>query len=316
MKKYLLFPTYTSSWSLDPQYVLCGSPRIVILEPISNASTFLWEQIEPNPSLFPVSIIPNNTSKNVSIVIPNDISNNILLRVTLNGDTTNYKYVEVIPLLVDKLYNFNKGQGLMTFSNTLNDPISLITAPYLPLGSQAILYTNNTQLTGVRFKGQDYRNGFLESIEVSKNSVFIDNISINRDLYNFSYEPRLNININTDYEFLKKWKDIKVISQEVNLLKQKVQLIYPTIIADEFSSSFSKGEALISFERIPYLFQNVPNIDNITNNFSKGQALISFERIPFLVDNYYLQDNITNNFNKGQALMSFERIPYTSTIIG
>jgi hypothetical protein len=316
MKKYLLFPTYTSSWSLDPQYVLCGSPRIVILEPISNASTFLWEQIQPDPLISPVSIIPNNTSKNVSIVIPNDITSNILLRVTLNGDTSNYKYVEVIPLLVDKFYNCSRGQSLATTNNTLNDPINLIMAPYLPLGSQAIFYTSNSQLTGVRFKGQDYRNGYIESIDVSKNSVFVDNISINRDLYNFSYESRLNINVNTDYKFLKKWESINVVSEEIDTLKQKLQISYPTIIADEYISNFGKGSSLLTFERVPYLFQNISGEEDIVNNFNKGQSLMTYERIAFLVDNYYLEEDITNNFSKGQSLMTYERTPYTSTIIG
>lgn len=321
MKKYIFFPTYNSSWILDPQYVLCGNPRTAFLSPISNASTFLWEQIEPDPLTDPISILPNNTSKNITIVIPNTISTNIRLRVTLNGDNTDYKYVDINPLIVDKAIGFSFGSGLAGSDNTLNAPLSLLLAPYPPTGPQVIYYTNNTQTTGVRILGQSYRQTYIDKVEVySSTNTFIQEVDVfktfNETMYDKVLDDRINININTSYNLLKKWLDIKVLSQSIAPIQQKVDLTYPYFIADEYMSSFSTGTGLVSFLRTPYLVQNIADIDNIYNNFSTGTGLTAFTRVPYLVQNLSEIDIIQNNFSAGTGLISYTRIPYTSTIIG
>lgn len=254
MKKYLFFPTYEAEWSLDPQYVLCGDPRTAILTPISNASTFLWEQIEPDPLTQPITILPNNNSKDVTIIIPNTISTNIKLKVTLNGDINDYRYVIVIPLIVDDIFSLSRGSGLVYNNNTLNDPINLMLAPYPPAGPQAIQYTSSSQSTGVRLLTQYYRQGYISSIDVLTNTnSFITNVNVFRNaLYDFSAENRININVNKDYKFLKNWTNVKVFSEEIISIPQSIKIEYPTFIADDYANSFSRGSGLGSSVITPY----------------------------------------------------------------
>jgi hypothetical protein len=145
VKRYLHFPSLSYTWNLtSPQYVICGSPlRFVTLNPTSNASTFLWEQIEPDPLINAVTITPNNTSKDIVVAIPVGITTNIVLKVTLNGDTNNSKLITIIPFLIDNLNNFSRGNSNSIYNNTLNDPINYQLVPIVSDGPQAIFFTTN-----------------------------------------------------------------------------------------------------------------------------------------------------------------------------
>lgn len=323
MKRYLFFPTYQSDWFLEPQYVLCGSPRTATLSPVSNATTYLWEQIEPNPLTDPVTIIPNNTSKNVIIIIPNNIQSNIRLRVTLNGDTNNYKFVDIVPLLVDNINNFSKGGSLLAYNNTLNDPITITLAPYPPDGPQVIQYTNNNQTTGIRLNSVNYtyRNTFAQFIDVIDSNNNTTSVSVFKSITDLTTpDTRLNLNVNTNYTFIKRWLDIKVLSQELESSNQQILMSYPNYIADEYAKTFNKGASLLTFNRVPFTVQNIFNLEDISSssNFNKGGSLLSFNRVPFTLQNLSdNNDNISSSiFNKGASYLSFNRIPFTSTIIG
>lgn len=309
MKRYLLFQSLESDFNLTtPQYVLCGNPRVATLNPTSNATTYLWEQIQPDPLIIPITIVPNNTSKDVQVLIPSNITEEVILRITLNGNTNNYQYVTIDPLLKDKPYQASKGKlGIISFDNTLNNLLQFRFVPIPSDGSQAINFTTNGQQTGVQFLPQYYRNAYTESININSESTPINIINENR-----TKQP-----INTNILITKNWQKLTVVSQPIVPVNQIISLSFPAIIADEITTnSYSKGKALISFTRTPYLVQNINNIDIITNNTAKGKALISFTRIPYSAQNLNNIENITNNTSKGKAVISFTRTPYTSNVIG
>ena len=98
MKRYLFFPDATPiTWSITTPIVNHNpdSSRTVNLNPTSNAITYLWEQIEPDPNVTYATITPNNTTKNIVVTMPVGV-NTVRYRVTLNGNTSNYKYVDIL----------------------------------------------------------------------------------------------------------------------------------------------------------------------------------------------------------------------------
>lgn len=98
MKRYLFFPDATTTiWSIATPMVTYNpdSSRTVNLSSTSNATTYLWEQIEPDPNVTFATITPNNTTKNIVVTMPVGV-NIVRYRVTLNGNTSNYKYVDIL----------------------------------------------------------------------------------------------------------------------------------------------------------------------------------------------------------------------------
>ena len=315
MKRYLYFPAYKSDWNLAAQYILCGNPKIATLNPVSNASTYLWEQIEPNPLITPVIISPNNTSKNIVIVIPTTIASVIVLRVTLNGDTTNYKYVTIIPFLVDTLYPFTKGRVRVIHDNTLNNPVPLFLAPIPSLGPQIIRYTSPSQLTGVRFKSQDYRLGYTKGVTLNSLSLSTY-IPFIKNAYYSTPDIRVQLNVNTKFTLLKDWINVEVFSQEILPIDTTINMTYPNFIADDYILSISKGGVRALYDRIPYLVGKYNQIDILNTTFTKGGIRASYDRVPYSVARYNQIDAISSNFTKGGIRASFTRTPYTSNIVG
>ena len=307
MKRYLFFPTADNNFELvSPQFVLCGNPRTVTLNPISSASNFLWEQIQPDPLLFPVTFSPNNTSKNITISIPNTITTKVVLRITLNGNTSNYRFIEINTLLEDKISLFSKGvvSNIIT-DNTLNSEIPYIFVPIVSDGPQAIYYTNSSQETGIRFLSNYYRNAYTNSITINNTQTVLINP-----------ETRVKLNVNTYYSFLKNWLNLSVISQTVEAQNQSINL-NSTVIADEIvlSNTFNKGNAInIIQTRTPFKVDNYNLLEDITGTFNKGNSVnISYIRTPFTAITYNLLDNITGTFNKGNSINITQiRTPYTS----
>lgn len=311
MKRYLFFATSNSDFELiTPQFVLCGNPRTVTLNPISSASSFLWEQIQPDPLILPVTFSPNNTSKNIVVSIPNGVTTKVVLRVTLNGNTSNYIYIEINTLLEDKTTLFSKGViSNIINDNTLYSNIPYIFVPIVSDGPQAIYYTNNTQQTGIRFLSSYYRNAYTNSITINN----LQTVLINP-------ETRVKLNINTSYSLLKNWLNLSVISQTVEPQNQSIDL-NSTVIADEIilSNTFNKGNAInIVQTRTPFTVYNYNLLETITGSFNKGSSInISQTRTPFTVITYNLLETITSSFNKGNSInISQTRTPYTSNIVG
>jgi hypothetical protein len=320
VKRYLYFQTLNSSFDLlTPQYVFCGSPKIVALNPQSNAINFLWEQLEPNPLLFPVTFSPNNTSKDVTVIIPNNIVDEVKLKVTLNGDINNFRIVDIKLSLIDPVIGHSSGTGLVIHNNTLNDALPFVLAPIPLQGPQVINYTSNIQTTGVKFFSQSYRQSYTDKIDIyNNNNVFIQELDVFKTIYEDLLFPddRINLNVNTTYNILKKWTDIKVLSQEIVPIPQVISMSYPNIIADEYITSCASGTGLVSYSRTPFIVANQVLEESLNNDFSPGTGLVSYSRTPFTMANQLLEEILNNNFSPGTGLVSFTRTPYTSNIIG
>ena len=323
MKRYLYFPSSNSDWDAPRTvYILCGNPRIVIVTPITGASSFLWEQLTPDPLLFPVSFSPNNTSKNLSIIIPNNTPSPIKLRITLNGNTNNYKYLDIYTDLTDFPTTPIKGtSGNNYYSNTLEEPVPYVLAPYPPDGPQVIEVLNNT-LIGVQLLQVQYRLSLLESVRITDTT---DNSQQNINFiprvfpYN-NLDTRIKLKVNNNYTVKKTWSKKGVYSQEFLEEPYNTNLSpIPQYIADEYVTPILKGgTGNNSFAITPYTTRNESYIELFNINILKGgTGNNSFAITPYTTrtESYVETFNI-NILKGGTGNNILTRTPYTSNVVG
>lgn len=314
MSRFLFFPASSYSWQdLPVQSILCGSPRYAIINPISTATSYLWEQLEPDPLVSPVTILPNNTSKDITVLLPNSISSYVLLRVTLNGRTNEPKYVTINPLLEEFIKHFNKSSShSASIDNTLNNPVPINLAPIPSLGPTAQYINSSSSLIGIRLNSQSYRTGYTKGVTV--NSTYVP---FNFSLYNIPNETRTEISPNTLFTVLKDWINVKVFSQSIVPIATQVNIAYPSVIADDYISNLSKGSTIALLNRQPYSVLNLSTYDELNNVLSKSNTTTAqLTRTPYSVLNQNHLDGLVNNFTKGNTFFSFIRTPYSSNIVG
>ncbi len=323
MKRYLFFQTPNSDFELEtPQFALCGNPRVVVLSPNSNALTYLWQQIEPDPLLFPVTIFPNVNSKNITVSIPINTPSPIKLKVTLNGIDENI--IEINTGLVDNYYTaYRSTSNRHTWTNTLRDPIPYQLAPLPILGPQVVqVISGNT--TSIKVLNQSYRANFLKSISITDTSNNVTDI-LNYSILTSPYtnpDIRYNIKVNNLYLLTKNWARQEVFSEDITNIPFNINLPnLPFYVADEYNRFTSRGTSTRHiFNRQPFTVQRqiVDDIYNINSTNRGTSTRHIFSRQPFTVQKLILEDSINNRlYTRGtQTRMTYQRIPYTSNVVG
>jgi hypothetical protein len=323
VRRYLYFPTYAADWTLEPtQYILCGSPRIVTINAISSAATFLWEQISPDPLLFPVIFIPNNTTRDVFISIPTNTPSPIELRITLNGDTNNYKFVSIYTDLTDFPVTPIKGaSGNLSNLNTLELPLPYVLAPFPPDGPQVIEVLNNTFI-GVQLNPLQYRFSLLQSVRITDTTNSSQQtITFTPKVFPYNTpDNRIKLKLNNNYTVKKTWPVKEVFSQE--FLEEPYNITLsptPQYIADEYIGQILKGTSgNNTFVIAPYTTQLQAYEEAFTSNILKGTSgNNSFVITPYTTQTQAYEEVITTNIIKGTSgNFTLTRIPYTSNVVG
>lgn len=322
MKRYLLFQTPSSDFELEsPQFALCGNPRIVVLNPNSNASTFLWQQIEPDPLLFPVTILPNANSKNITVSIPSNTPSPITLKVTLNG--IDEQFIEINTGLKDNYSSVYRGSvNRHTWTNTLRD-LNYQLAPLPILGPQVVQVLNGNT-TSIKILNQLYRANTIKSLSVidtSDNTTNILNYPSNQSPYT-APDIRYNIKVNNLYLVTKTWAKQEVFSEDITNIPFIVNIPnLPIYIADEYNRFTTRGTAVRhAFNRQSFTVKRQSVADTINTNVNtRGTAVRHlFNRQSFTVQRQSVEDNInTRLFTRGLTTrMTYSRIPYSSNVVG